>query len=182
MNTDRSETILCADASGQIQPSLPTVGWGCNQRAYIEIAMNGSTPFTGITLAAARVPIPLTAISSAVTHRVGTVCLNHSTSTRSQLDHQWPPVVVPLLPWRPRFLRSDCYTILGSVQPIPSSDVDLLQKRHIGVHCQQLFERSMGLANIPIDALDHALVLAAIMPTMFRHNHFPAAPASTALV
>lgn len=83
---DKSEMIRWADASGApTRQLLPVDGCGRIQRAYIETTMNGCvSESSGITRAAAIVPIPLTAISSARTSLIGLTCLNHSTRTRSE--------------------------------------------------------------------------------------------------
>ena len=63
---------------------LPVRGWGLNQRAYMDTAMNGFPLTNGITLAAAIIPTLLTAISSSCSSgAVGRICLKHSTLTRS---------------------------------------------------------------------------------------------------
>ena len=83
MNMDRSEMIRCAAMSG-----IPTLHFvltdfcGIAHRAYIETAMNGSPP-TGVTLAIAVVPMPLTDTSCGPGWVNGRTRLNRSTTTRS---------------------------------------------------------------------------------------------------
>ena len=84
MNADRSDMMRCAEPSGYPTRHLLLVdGCGAIQRAYIDTTMNGGAS-GGVTRAAATVPIPLTANSSASVPPIGLTCLNHSTSTRSE--------------------------------------------------------------------------------------------------
>ncbi len=85
MKAERSEMMRWAEASECPTPQLLRVdGWGLSHRAYIDTMMNGSACGSpGVTRAAAIVPMPLTAISSAATSLIGEPCLNHSTPTRS---------------------------------------------------------------------------------------------------
>ena len=84
INVERSERIRCVDASEYpAHHFVSTETCGLNQRAYIEIAKKGSQ-LTGITRAAAMVPMSLTTISSgAAALKQGRTRLNHSTLTRS---------------------------------------------------------------------------------------------------
>ena len=74
---DRSEYVVELDISGGGRTPVR------EHRAYIDAATNGSPPFSGITRAAAIVPMPLTAISFDFVSLIGSTCLNHSTLTRS---------------------------------------------------------------------------------------------------
>ncbi len=76
--------ILCADTSEAPIQVLWVDGCGFIQRAYMDTAMNAASRGLpcGITLAAAMVPIPLTAILSFPGSLTGATCRKCSTSTR----------------------------------------------------------------------------------------------------
>ena len=66
MNVAKSEIVLCAELTETIYPVLTgESGWDFSQRAYMETAMSACSGWsTGVTLAAAMVPMSLTPIAS----------------------------------------------------------------------------------------------------------------------
>ena len=63
--------------------AVGVVEWGLNQRAYMDTAIKGSPPVSGMTRAA-MTPTLLTAIwSSFSSGTLGKTCRNYCTSTRS---------------------------------------------------------------------------------------------------